>query len=272
MLSSKSPSSTDNVSNKKRKVTSPLVGSKSSKVVRLATKENLVRSIHVKEVQEDTSEKKLNSSNDSIEIISDDEKKDQEQSDQQKTMKSDSTPKRRSLGKNKLDRAQQKPGALTKFFKRIDREVEDNDNNYDDNLPELKDKKDYQDTSVYNEKNEDCLNESSDVPFIQSELQNTSQLNETNDTVASENADPPLQESDCDIVLSSDNETSSELNKSMLNRSKETETGKPVTPVTPKTDKDTKNKIKKLTPKQLEKRKEIARKKEEKLKLKMVCI
>lgn len=43
-------------------------------------------------------------------------------------------------------------------------------------------------------------------------------------------------------------------------------------PVTPKTDKDMKNKIKKLTPKQLEKRREIAKKKEEKLKLRMVGI
>lgn len=270
MLSSKSPSSTDNMSNKKRKVTSPLVGSKSSKVVRLATKENSVR-VHAKE-GEDTSEKKLNSSNDSVEIILDDEKKDLEESDQQKTVKDDSTPKRRSLGKNKLDRSQQKPGALTKFLKRIDREVEESDI-HDDNLSEVKDKKDCQNASVYNEKNEICLNESSDAPFIQSELQNTSQLSETNDPVTSNDADPPLQESDCDItIVSSDNEASSELNKSISNRSNESETDKPASPVTPKTDKDTKNKIKKLTPKQLEKRQEIARRKEEKLKLKMVCI
>lgn len=50
------------------------------------------------------------------------------------------------------------------------------------------------------------------------------------------------------------------------------ETDKPATPVTPKSDKDMKDKFKKLTPKQLERRQEIARRKEEKRKLKMVCI
>lgn len=260
MLSSpKSPSSPDNVpKKKKRKVISPLVGSKNPKIVKLATKENLIRVISEKE--EDASEKKLNSSNDSVEIItSDDEKKDLNQSDQQKDMKIGTTPKRKPLGrKKKLDGSQkQKSGALTKFLKKADREIEENDTSHNDNnLSELKDKKDCQDASVHKEKNESP------------ELEYISELNETDDHIAKD-GDLSRQESDCDItILSSDNEISSELDKS--NTNKET-TGESIA-LTPKSDKDAKNKTKKLTPKQLEKRQEIARRKEEKLKLKMVCM
>lgn len=271
LSSSKSLTSTDNVSNKKkRKVLSPLSGPKSSKVVKLAVKEDLVGNIHEKE-GENADEKKLNSSNDSIEIITDDDKKDLEQSDQQNIKKGDNTPKRRNLEKNKkLDRSQQKPGALTKFLKRADKEVEEVDS-HDNNLSELKDKKDCQNTSVHKENDEICLNEGSGAPLNRSELQDT-QLSETSEHLASKCADLSLQETDCDITtLSSDNEASSELDQSISNRSKEM-TDKPATPVTPKSDKDTKNKIKKLTPKQLEKKQEIARRKEEKRRLKMVCI
>lgn len=266
MLSSSKSSSTDNVPNKKkRKIISPLIPSKSPKVVKLTTKENLIRVIPEKE--EDASEKKLNSSNDSIEVItSDNEKKDLDQSDQQKNKKSDDTPKRKFLEKNKkLDRSQkQKPGALTKFLKKADREVEESDISHNDNnLSELKDKKDCQDASVHKEKNEICSNESPKLEY-------TAQLNETDDHIASKDADLSRQESDCDItILSSDNEVSSELDKSISNINKETEES--IT-LTPKSDKNAKNKTKKLTPKQLEKRQEIARRKEEKLKLKMVCM
>lgn len=267
MLSSpKSPSSPDNVTKKKkRKVISPLVGSKSPKVVKLATKENLIRVISEKE--EDACEKKLNSNSDSAEIIiSDDEKKDLNQSDQQKDMKISNTPKRPLGRKKKLDGSQkQKSGALTKFLKKADREIEENDTSHNDNnLSELKDKKDCQDASVHKEKNEICSNESP-------ELEYTSELNETDDHIATKDGDLSRQESDCDItILSSDNEISSELDKSMSNTNKET-TGESIA-LTSKSDKDAKNKTKKLTPKQLEKRQEIARRKEEKLKLKIVCM
>lgn len=266
LSSSKSPSSVDNTpKKKKRKVISPSIESKSSKVVKLATQENSVRNVRWKE-EEDASERKLNSSDIEI-IILDDEKKDLEQSDQQKMRKGDSTPKR-SLGKNKkLDRSQQKPGALTKFLKRTDKEIAESDITHDNNLSELKDKKDCQNVSVHKKQNEICSNESSDASFIRSELQDTSQLSETDDRVASKDADTSLQESDCDItILSSDNE----IDKPILSTNKETD--KPATPVTPKSDKDMKDKFKKLTPKQLERRQEIARRKEEKRKLKMVCI
>lgn len=266
LSSSKSPNNADNVSNK-RKVLSPL-GSESPKVRKLATKKNSDKSVHEKGGEDkggEVNERKLDSSNDSVEIISDDEKRNLEQSDQQKMWKGDGTPKR---GKNKkLDRSQQKPGTLTKFLKRTNREIEESDISHN-NLSELKDKKDDQDTIVHKENNDICSNESSGASFNSSELQSTSQLNETDNHVTSKDAD--LQESDCDI-LSSDNETSSELDKSILNRSKETP-DKSATPVTPKTDKETKNKIKKLTPKQLEKKQEMAKRKEEKLKLRIVCM
>lgn len=271
LSSSKSPSSTDNVRNKKkRKITSPSIESKSPKIVKLATKENLVRSILEKE-EENANEKKLNSSDDSVEIISlDDEKKDLDKSDKEKTKKGDSTPKRSLEKKKKLDKSQPKPGALTKFFKKTDKEVEESDISHENNLSELKGKQDNQDTSVYKEKNEIHLNESSDAQFISCELQDTSQLSETDDHVDDKDVDP-LQESDCDItVLSSDNEASSELDKSISSRDKEGTDG-PATPVTPKTDKDKKS-IKKLTPKQLAKKQETTKRKEERQRLKMVCI
>lgn len=268
LSSSKSPSSADNVPNKKkRKIASPLVGSKSPKVVKLATKENSVRNVPER-TENDASETKLNSSNDSVEIILDDGKKDLEQSDSPKIRKDDNTPKKKSLGKNKkLDGSQQKPGALTKFFKRAEREVEENDISRD--LSELKDKKDCQDMSAQKKKNEICSNESADARFIRSELQDTSGLSETEDQIVNKDADCSLQESDCDITLLSSDEAASELDKSISSINQET-TDKPATPVTPKIDKA--KKTKSLTPKQLEKKREIARKKEEKQKLKLVRI
>ncbi|KYM89589.1 Chromatin assembly factor 1 subunit A [Atta colombica] len=280
LSSSKSPNSTDNESNtKKRKIKSPLVELKSSKVLKLATKENSVRKVPEKK-KEDASEKKLDVSED-IEIILDDEKEDLEQSDQQ-DRKIDSTSKRNTLGKNKkLDKSQQKSGALTKFLKKteienykeieksdhVDNLSEQKDNNHDNNLLELKDKKNCQDISVHKETNEVCMNESLDAQCIRSEL-DTSQLSEIDNNIVDKDTDLSLQKMNCDItILSSDNEASSELDTSISNRNKETD--KPASPVTPKTDKDIKNKIKKLTPKQLQKRQEIIKRKEEKQKLKM---
>jgi len=251
-------------------------------MLKLATKENSVRKVPEKK-KEDASEKKLDV-NEDIEIILDDEKEDLEQSDQQ-DRKIDSTSKRNTLGKNKkLDKAQQKPGALTKFLKKteienykeieksdhVDNLPEQKDNNHDNNLLELKDKKNSQDISVHKETNEVCMNESLDAQCIRSEL-NTSQLSEIDNSIVDKDTDLSLQKTNCDItILSSDNEASSELDTSISNRNKEPDK-RPASPVTPKTDKDIKNKIKKLTPKQLQKRQEIIKRKEEKQKLKMVC-
>ncbi|CAL1678089.1 unnamed protein product [Lasius platythorax] len=267
--SSKSPNSTNNMSNKKkRKVISPLIESKNSKVMKLTIKENSVPSVLEAE-REDAGEKKLNSSDDSIEIIIPDEKKKNlEQSDQQdgKNRESDTTPKRSFLEKNKkLDRSQQKPGALTKFLKKIDKEVE-SDSSY-----ELKNKQDCQNMFVHEEGNEICLNGSSDTQATESTLQHLQENEQLKDTkIVSEDADHSLcQKSDCDItILSSDNEEQSELDKSTLSENEEI-TNKSATPVTPKTDKAANKKVIKLTPKQLEKRQESAKKKEEKLRLKM---
>ncbi|XP_036149729.1 uncharacterized protein LOC105830502 [Monomorium pharaonis] len=267
MLSaSKSPSSSDNVSNKKkRKIVSPSIESKKSKVIKLATKENLVRSTPEKE-KEDTTERKLNSSNESVEIISD-EKKDLEQSDQQKIRKSlDSTPKRKSVGKNKkLDRSQQKPGALTKFLKKTDREIEESDIRHDNNLSELK-IKDCQDISVHKKENEifeSEIDKSSDGQFIQSELQNKQDkhVNEIDDCVANKDAaDCSLPESDCDItILSSDNEASKE---EKANRRREREEKQKEKEEKERIEKEQKRKEKEL--KELRKQMEIEQKQKEK--------
>ncbi|XP_070166024.1 chromatin assembly factor 1 subunit A-B isoform X2 [Polyergus mexicanus] len=266
---SKSPNSTNNMSNKKkRKVISPSVGSKNSKMIKLTIKENSVPNIFEDE-RENAGEEKLNSS-DEIEIITLDEaKKNLEQNDQQdgKKIETDTTPKRSLLGKiKKLDRTQQKSGTLTKFFKKIDKETES------DCLYELKDKQN-QNTFVHEEENEICLNESLGTQATESILQNLCQENKQlkDIKVVSKGTDHSFSQNlDCDItILSSDNEDSSELDKSTLNEEGNEEiTNKLATPITPKTDKTANKKIIKLTPKQLEKRQEIARKKEEKLRLK----
>lgn len=251
---------------KKRKVISPSVGSKNSKMIKLTIKENSVPNVFEDE-RENIEEKKLNSSDEIEIIIPDEEKKNLEQSDQDgKKMESDITPKK-SLGKNKkLNRSQQRPGALTKFLKKLDKETES------DGLHELKDKQDCQNIFVHKDENEICLTESSVTQTNESILQNLPQENKQLKDIktVSKSTDHSLpQKPDCDItILSSDNEDLSELDKSTLSGNEEI-TSKSVTPVTPKTDKANK-KIIKLTPKQLEKRKEIARRKEEKLRLKKV--
>lgn len=83
------------------------------------------------------------------------------------------------------------------------------------------------------------------------------------------------QESDSDsdvALLSSDTEDLSELEKSKtsINDEKIRKPESPTTPTTPKSDKDAKMKLKILTPKQLEKRQEIDRKKEERARMKKV--
>lgn len=264
--SSKSLNKTNNISNKKRKVISPLIGSKNSKVMKLTIKENSVPNVETE--RQNAGEKKLNSIDDNIEIILDEEKKNLEQDDQQdeKNEESDTTPKKSFLGKNKkLNRSQQKSGALTKFLKKIDKEVESDSSN------QLKTKQDCQNTLVH-EGNEICLNRSSNTQTTESTLRHLCRENEQlKDTkVVNEDADHSLsQTSDCDItILSSDNEEQSELNTSTLNENEEI-INKPTTPVTSKTNKVANKKVLKLTPKQLEKKQENARKKEEKLKLKM---
>lgn len=248
---------------KKRKVISPM-GSKNSKIIKLTIKENSVPNVFEDE-RENIEEKKLNSS-DEIEIIIPDEKKNLEQSDQnEKKIESDTTPKK-NLGTNKkLNRSQQKPGALTKFLKKLDKETENR-------LYELKDKQNCQNIFVHKDGNEICLNESSITQTNVSQLQNSPQENEQlkDVKIVSKSTDSLCQKADCDVTILSSDEDLSELDKSTLSGNEEIITSNPVTPVTPKTNKVANKKIIKLTPKQLEKREEIARRKEEKLRLKKV--
>ncbi|GAB1861716.1 Chromatin assembly factor 1 subunit A [Camponotus japonicus] len=261
--SSKSPDSTNNMSNKKkRKVISPM-GSKNSKIIKLTIKENSIPNVFEDE-RENIEEKKLNSSDEIEIIIPDEEKKNLEQSDQnEKKIESDTTPKK-NLGTNKkLNRSQQKPGALTKFLKKLDKETENR-------LYELKDKQNCQNIFVHKDGNEICLNESSITQTNVSQLQNSPQENEQlkDVKIVSKSTDSLCQKADCDVTILSSDEDLSELDKSTLSGNEEIITSNPVTPVTPKTNKVANKKIIKLTPKQLEKREEIARRKEEKLRLK----
>nr|XP_012230666.1 PREDICTED: chromatin assembly factor 1 subunit A-B [Linepithema humile] len=273
--SSKSPN-TNNVPNKKkRKIATSLGEYKSPKILKLATKENSVK--NVSEDEKEDEETKLDSSSDSNEMILDEKKKDLEKDNQQnhkKNKKIDTTSSRKvSLDKSrKLDKSQQKTGALKKFFKKAEKEAKGNTNR-DNSLCKSKSKQKQQDTSVQNERNEICLNKN---PNKQS---SKSQANEKLDPadIADKDANySHCQELDSDTaILSSDNETASELDKTISSRNEETTSKStpttPTTPTTPKSSKTSKNmkeKIKKLTPKQLEKRQEIAKRKEEKLRLK----
>ncbi|RLU19046.1 hypothetical protein DMN91_009404 [Ooceraea biroi] len=272
--SAKLSPSTNIEPNKKRKVTSPLVSLKSPKVSKLSKKDHLNQNI-----LEDEEENVRGSSKECI-VVSDDEKKDvqseqsvddekkdvqSKQSVDDENKKGDITPKRSSLGKNKkLDKSQQKSGALTKFLKKTDRKITADS---DGSTRESKSRQDLQDTSVQEEKNEVSLDESLEPQSSDKYKLQMSQGKESPSVHNDKQAESPsFQQWDSDVaVLSSDNENPSELDGSTLSRNEETEES--AVPVTPKSDKHVMKTLKRLTPKQLEKREEIARRKEEKLKL-----
>lgn len=252
--------------NKKRKVTSPLVGSKTSKISKVAKNDCCDQDI----VEETTNAREKNDSED---CITDDVNKDFEQNDWQDDENKEvkGTSKRSSLGRNKkLDKSQQKSGALTKFLKKnIYGQTE---NTANDDARESKARQNLQNTFIEVEKNEEeCLDESSDLQSSEKSKSQAFQINEKLDDSSvsdQDTKDSVFQQSYSNIViLSSDNESSNELDKSTSSRNEEIRTS--TTPVTPKTNK--KKQLKRLSTKQLEKRQEIARKREEKLKLRMVC-
>lgn len=254
---SKSPNSTNNVPNKKRKVVSPLEELKSSKIIKF-TKENSVKD--TSEEQEDA-EEKPDTDRECIELISDQEEKYLEQSSDEEHAnkeKIDTTPKRSSLKKSKtLEKSQKKSGALTKFLTKVDSEPTSS-LVHDSDLHKSENEKDCQNISVHEEE--------SGSPLL-----NTSQVNEEIEDIKIVERSNTYQDSDSDVaVLSSDTEAQSELDKSKSSINEEKVT-KLATPTTPKSNKEDKMKLKKLTPKQLEKKQEVARRKEEKAKLKIVC-
>lgn len=264
-----SPNSTNSVPNKKRKVTSPLVGSKTSKIFKVAKNDCCDQDI----VEETTNAKEKNDSEDCV-VIMDNVNKDffeqnDRQDDENKEVKG--TSKRNSLGRNKkLDKSQQKSGALTKFLKKnIHGQTE---NTANDDARESKARQNLQNTFIEVEKNEEeCLDESSELQPSEKSKSQAFQMNEKLDDSRVSDQDTKgsvFQQSHSNIIfLSSDDESSNELDKSTSSRNEEIRTS--TTPVTPKTDK--KKQLKRLSTKQLEKRQEIARKREEKLKLRMVC-
>lgn len=267
--SSKSQDSNNVPNKKKRKISIPLVGCKSPKILKLTTKENSAKNVF-KDEEENIEEITLDSSSDSNEIILDEEKKDLEKNSHQhheKNKKIDTTPSKKSLGKNKkLDKCQQKTGALNKFLKKAENKAKSTVSD-DNSLCESKNEQEHQDTSVQKEKNE-MLNENPNEQS--SESQANEKLDDADTANAADDTNRSLCEeldSDVAILFSSDNEMSNELDKTIESENEEI-TSKPTTPKTPKTSANMKNKIKKLTPKQLEKRKEIAKRKEEKLRLK----
>lgn len=242
--------------NKKRKVVSPLEELKSSKIIKF-TKENSAKDISEEKKEP---EEKPDTDRKYMELISDQEEEDLEKSSEQdevKSKQSDTTPKRSFLKKSKtLEKSQKKSGTLTKFLMKIDDQSSNNLNN-DSNLNKLE--------------NEDCQNISVGEEEIGSPFQHTSPTNEEIEDTQIAEKPSTSQDSESDItMLSSDTEAQSELDMSKTSISEE-KMIKTETPVTPKSDKEAKYKLKKLTPRQIEKKQEIIRKKEEKAKIKMVC-
>lgn len=253
--------------NKKRKVTSPLVGSKTSKISKVAKNDCCDQNI----VEETTNAKEKNDSEDCVVTI-DDMNKTFEQNDRQddENKKVKGTSKRSSLGRNKkLDKSQQKSGALTKFLKKnIYGQTE---NTATDDARESKARQNLQNIVIEVEKNEEeCLDESLELQPSEKSKSQAFQMNEKLDdsSVSDQDMKSSVFQQSCSNIIfsSSGNESSNELDKSTSSRNEEIRTS--TTPVTPKTDK--KKELKRLL-KQLEKRKEILRKREEKLKLRMVC-
>lgn len=262
LSASKSPNSTNNVPNKKkRKVASPLAEFKNSKIIKYA-KENSTKSIS--EDKEEETEEKPDTDSECVEIILDQDKKDLEQSseqDHEKIKKIDIIPKRSSLKKKKLhEKSQKKSGSLTKFFMKADNEPT-SDIIHDTNPHTSKNEQDCQNTLVLEGESEVPSN----LQSVESPSPHASQVNEEKVNVLDDSNISP--ESDSDVAVFSDTEVQSELDKSRTSINEE----KIRKPTTPKSDKDAKMKTKKLTPKQLEKRQEIVKKKEERARLRMVC-
>lgn len=253
---------------KKRKITTSLAGCKSPKILKFTTKENSETNVFEDEKKDE--EIKINSSSDSNEIIFDEEEKDlkkDNQQDHKKNKKNDTIPSKNSLRKSrKLDKSEEKTGALKKFFKKAEKKGKSK-TNHDNMLYELKSGQEHQDISVQKETNEICLNKN--LSKQSSESRANEKLDYTD--ITDKDANHSLcQDFDSDIaILSSDNETTNELDKTISSRNEET-TRQSTIPTTPKTPKNMEKKIKKLTPKQLEKRQEIAKRKEEKLRLREV--
>lgn len=252
---------------KKRKLASPLVeAAKKSKVMKLSTKENSARS-NSKGKRGEINPDDVNKLN-VPEVMKEEGEKDKGQSVQQthESKKEHITPKKRfSLRKQRKD--QQKSGALTKFI------VVSNNKEAERGAESPSD-------------HSSCQNPSSDAIVLSSDNEASSEADKStldaeskeanNDELASV-ATSSLRDkkkkkvknlSPIKLDLSSDNEASVELETSTLSTSGKV-TNESTSAVTPTSDRK-KGKVKPLTPKQLQKEQEIARKRKEKLKLREV--
>lgn len=271
LSSSKSSSDTEHntrQTKKKRKLASPLVeAAKKSKVMKLSTKENSTRS-NSKGKREEIDPDDVNKLN-VPEVMKEEGEKDKGRSVQEthESKKEHITPKKRfSLRKQRKD--QQKSGALTKFI------VVSNNKEAERGAESPAD-------------HGSCQNPSSDAIVLSSDNEASSEADKStldaeskeanNDELASV-ATSPLRDkkkkkvknlSPIKLDLSSDNEASVELETSTLSTSEKV-TNESTSAVTPTSDRKKGKERKPLTPKQLQKEQEIARKRKEKLKLREV--
>lgn len=282
LSSAKSSDNTNVPKKKKRKVASPLVEFKSSKLSKLS------KDCHDPIVPKTKAESDAREKSDSKDCIVITEENNLEQNSlQDENKKINVTHKRGSLGKTKkLEKTQQKSGALTKFLKKTDEKSKSVVGDKDDDMHKSQAREDVSDVTMEEEEEEEEKEKEKEKEenadnTVSSELQSSSkatsqqsqanrELTNSSNVHDSDMKSSSFPQSDSDAILSSDNEIH-ELNESILSRNEETEQVG-VTCVTPKSEKNA-NKakdLKRLTPKQLEKRREIARKREEKLKLRMV--
>lgn len=270
LSSSKSSSDTEHdtrQTKKKRKLASPLVeAAKKSKVMKLSTKENSARS-NSKSKREEINLDDVNKLN-VPEVMKEEGEKDKGQSVQQthEIKKEHITPKKRfSLRKQRKD--QQKSGALTKFIvvsnnKEAERGAESSSDHGSCQNPS------HSDAIVLSSDNEASSEADKSTLDTESKEANNSELASVATSPLRDKKKQVKNLSPIKLDSSSDNEASVELETSTLSTSEKV-TNESTSAVTPTSDRK-KGKVKPLTPKQLQKEQEIARKKKEKLKLREV--
>ncbi|KAG7197927.1 hypothetical protein KM043_016164 [Ampulex compressa] len=249
--------SANKVPNKKRKLTSPLIECKSSKMIKITTKENSIENVDEAEVNGDVSNR-VNESNSSVEILTDvevEESIESKTSEDKEVQDNNETPKRSS---RRSKRAKSKDngtaGALTKFFKKTEKNLDIIGNHQNDSI-QHKEIDEIQDKTL-NVRAGDTVSESKN-----SQNEKREESNEMINDVSK------CFDTDSDDTLSSsENEEKEEQEKSNTTM----DNVRNATTSTPKTEDSLENaKRRKLTPKQLERRKESAKKREEKEKLRM---
>lgn len=250
---------------RKRKLTSPLIECKSSKAIKFTEEpnEDFIESTFESSIEENAKDE-FNNCDKNIEVTINKEDQDIKQDDGQnheKNEKLDVTPKRTRNAKIN----QRATNALTKFLKDTDKQMKNI--KCDGNSLELEDK--IGQNMHLQEKEDDICSECTDIQSTQSQV--IERLEDTNSTTSKNKENDQFCDKSINSIISSSNiEDKNILDKSISNSDTEETDRNATNSVILKDDNDIKKGSKTLTPKQLQKRQEIAKKKEEREKLRMV--